>query len=301
MGVNWLVVGLSVSAALAFAVSTTLKKASASQVPKISGSGVRGVGGFLGRTVSHPLWLGGLLADGAGLALQVTALHLGALAVVQPLLVSGLLFALVLRHRHDWVISAQEVLWAGVLVSCLIAFLALSGSVSNSAQPSSADHLPAALAALAGVLTAGLCLSIARRRVPAGTRAALIGVAVGAVFAGTAALIKAATNVLTLHGPWAVLSSWQLYAVLALGGIGLVLTQLAFQAGPLTASLPAISTVDPLLSVAIGVLVYDEHLRRGPLSGTVLLALLLLLALAVIQLGKLESAEHIDTAVAAAR
>ena len=145
------------------------------------------------------------------------------------------------------------------------------------------------LASIAGVLTAGLCLSIARRAVPAATRAALIGVAVGAVYAGTAALIKATTNVLSRYGVWAMLLSWQLVAVLALGGIGLFLTQLAFRAGPLTASLPAISTVDPLLSVAIGVVVYDEHLRRGPLSGAALLALLILLAISVVQLSKVES------------
>ena len=301
MGVDWLVVALSVSAALAFAISTTLKKASASQVHESADSGVRGIGGFLRRTMSHPLWLAGLVADVVGLALQVTALHLGALALVQPLLVSGLLFALLLRHRRNWLISREEVLWAALLVSCLIAFLAVSGSVADTARTTPADRFPAALAALAGALTAILCLSIASRSIPAATRAALIGVAVGAVYAGTAALIKSATNVLTAHGPLALLLSWQLYAVLALGAIGLFLTQLAFRAGPLTASLPAISTVDPLLSVAIGVLVYDEHLRRGPLSGTVLLALLLVLAISVIQLGKVESVSQSDTATSPTR
>jgi hypothetical protein len=294
VGVHWSVVALSVSAALAFAVSTTLKKASASQVPVTPKSGLRGIGGFVRRTVSHPLWLGGVLADLVGLALQITALHLGALALVQPLLVSGLLFALLLRHRHDRTINRQEAVWSGVLVSCLVAFLAVSGSVSDSAHSAAADRVPAALATTAGVLTAALCLSIARRAVPAATRAALIGVAVGAVYAGTAALIKATTNVLSQHGLWATLVSWQLLAVVVLGAVGLFLTQLAFRAGPLTASLPAISTVDPLLSVAIGVLVYDEHLRRGPLSGAALLALLLLLALSVVQLGKVEATEHRD-------
>jgi len=48
--------------------------------------------------VSHRLWLAGILADTGGLGLQVYALHLGALAVVQPLLVIGLLFALALNH-----------------------------------------------------------------------------------------------------------------------------------------------------------------------------------------------------------
>ena len=77
--------------------------------------------------------------------------------------------------------------------------------------------------------------------------------------------------------------------------VGLFLTQLAFRAGPLTASLPAISTVDPLLSVTIGVVVYDEHLRRGPLGGALLAALLLLLVTAVVGLGRVELAEDKHT------
>ena len=86
-----------------------------------------------------------------------------------------------------------------------------------------------------------------------------------------------------------LLTHWQPYTLIAAGGLGLLLTQLAFQAGPLTASLPAIATVDPLLSIAIGVLVYDEHLRRGPLGGATLAGLLLLLTLAVIQLARLNT------------
>ena len=106
--------------------------------------------------------------------------------------------------------------------------------------------------------------------------------------------MKAASDVAANHGWTALLLSWQLYTVLALGAIGLFLTQVAFQAGPLTASLPAISTVDPLLSIAIGVLVYDEHIHRGPLSGAVLLLLMLVLATSVIQLGRIEAVELPD-------
>jgi hypothetical protein len=230
-----------------------------------------------------------------GLALQVTALHFGALTVVQPLLVSGLLFALLLRHRGSPRITRAEIGWGLTLSGCLIGFLISSGSVSGTQQPAAADRVPAVIAAVVGVITAVACLTIARRRVPLAGRAALIGVAVGAVYATTAALIKATTNVLSKHGPVAMLFSWQLYVVLGLGAIGLFLTQLAFRAGPLTASLPAISTVDPLLSVAIGVVVYDEHLRRGPLGGALLAALLLLLVTAVVGLGRVELAEDKPT------
>jgi hypothetical protein len=296
VGVNTAVVILSVSAALAFSVSTTLKNRSASQVPPAlpTQSRAGALARFAGATLRHPLWLAGLLADGIGLACQIIALHLGALAVVQPLMVTGLLFALLLRHTRPWQVSRPELVWGGLLVACLIAFLTLSGSVSGAQHPSAADRLPAVIAAAAGVLTSLACLALARRRLPPAGRAALIGVAVGSIYAATAALMKAASDVAANHGWTAVLTSWQLYAVLALGAIGLFLTQVAFQAGPLTASLPAISTVDPLLSIAIGVLVYDEHIHRGPLYGAVLLILMLVLATSVIQLGRIEAVELPD-------
>jgi hypothetical protein len=288
VAVNWLVVELSVASAFAFSVSTTLKKASSGEVPHVRGDGA-GVGGFVRATLSHPLWLAGLVADVVGLGLQITALHLGALALVQPLLVTGLLFSLLLRHLGNWRLTHPELVWSLVLTGCLIALLALSGSVSGGPSRLTADHVPAAIAGVAGLVTAATCLTLARHARPATVRAALLGTTVGAVYAATAALIKSSSNVYTLHGLFALLTSWQLYTALALGAAGLFLTQAAFQAGPLTASLPAISTVDPLLSVAIGVFVYDEHLRRGPLAGLVLLGLLLLLATAVIRLGKVEA------------
>ncbi len=70
------------------------------------------------------------------------------------------------------------------------------------------------------------------------------------------------------------------------GAGGLLLNQLAFQAGPLAASLPAISTVDPLLSIALGVIIYDEQIRHGPTAGVGLAALLLALGVAIIHLAR---------------
>ncbi|MDQ2726226.1 MAG: DMT family transporter, partial [Actinomycetota bacterium] len=68
------------------------------------------------------------------------------------------------------------------------------------------------------------------------------------------------------HGLVAVFTGWPLYLLAGAGVIGLLLNQLAFSAGPLRASLPAITTLDPLASLVIGVVVYDEQLRHGPLA-----------------------------------
>ncbi len=92
------------------------------------------------------------------------------------------------------------------------------------------------------------------------------------------------------------MSSWQLYAAVALGAAGLLLNQLAFQAGPLAASLPATATVDPLASIAVGVAVYDEHIPRVDDAGAALVALLLVLGVAVIQLVRSAPAVPADAA-----
>jgi drug/metabolite transporter (DMT)-like permease len=286
------VIAASLGSAFAFAVATTFKHVSAGQVPDAQDVRPSAVGRLVRATLVHPLWLAGIAADVVGLSLQVLALHLGALAVVQPLLVTGLLFSLMLRRRDQRRVTVREVFWAVVLAVCLAGFLSLAGTASSPIQHEIPDRIPALIAGIAGVMLASLCVVLSPRQRSRRHSAALIGVATGVIYAATAALLKAVTDIATTHGLLAVFTHWQLYAVVVVGGLGLLLSQLAFQAGPLTASLPAIATVDPLLSIVVGVLVYDEQIRRGPLAGFGLLALLLVLGVSVIQLGKVDADLH---------
>lgn len=287
MSGGWVVVVLAVSSAFAFAVSTSLKHVSAGQVPDAQDLHPRKLARFVRATLSHRLWLGGIGADVVGLSLQVVALHLGALAVVQPLLITGLLFALALRQRYQRRINHREIVWAIVLTLALAGFLLLAGTASQQHPAETADRAPAVAAGVVGLLLAVISVVLGRRQRSGGRAAALLGIAVGATYAATAALLKGVTDI-AVRGPVALLTSWQLYTVLVLGAAGLLLSQVAFQAGPLTASLPAIATVDPLLSIAVGVLIYDEHIRRGPAAGVGLGVLLLLLGIAVIQLTRVD-------------
>lgn len=276
-----LVVGLSLSAALAFAASSSLKHVSAGAVAETPRFAAGAMARFVRTTVTHRLWLAGILCDAVALILQVLALHFGALAVVQPLLVAGLVFALVFRRladrRH---VTGRQLVWALVLCAALAAFVAL---VSGGRGGEPVDRLPAVIAGATGAVFAAVCVVLGRRMSGSARRAALLGVAVGVVYAGTAALLKAITDILA-RDPMHVVISWQLYAVVVMGAGGLLLNQLAFQAGPLAASLPATATVDPLASIVVGVLVYDEHIPRVDDTGSALVALLAVLGVAVIQL-----------------
>jgi drug/metabolite transporter (DMT)-like permease len=280
VGGSWLVIGCSLGAAFGFAASTSLKHLTAAEAPDAQQLRPGQLAKFVRATVSQPVWLAGIGCDLVGLAFQLVALHRGSLSVVQPLLMTGLLFALILRpvlERQR--IARGQLGWAVLLTITLAGFLLLAGS---GGAGSDVDRLPAIIAAVIGTAVTVGCVLVARRRAGAAS-AAVLGIAVGIIYAGTAALLKNVTDIASSDHV-GVLASWQLYAVAALGIGGLVLNQIAFQAGPITASLPAIATIDPLLSIVLGVLIYDEHLHRGPAGGIILVLLLALLAVATIQL-----------------
>lgn len=282
---TWIVVALSLAAALAFALSSSLKHVSAGRVPDAQSLRPSKLAGFVRATVSHRLWLAGIGCDVVGLSLQILALHLGALSVVQPLLLSSLLFALLVRARFEHhSISRRQAVWALVLTAALAGFLLL---VTAPALPvhEVADRAAAGVAVAVGVVLVAVCVLFARRQRSSGRTAALMGTAVGVIYAATAALLKAVTDIAARH-PLGVLTSWQLYTVIGVGGAGMLLSQLTFQAGPLTASLPATASVDPLLSIVVGVLVYHEQVRLGLAAEIGLIGLLAVLGTAVLQLSR---------------
>lgn len=282
------VVAASLASAGFFAVSTTLKHRSAAHLPDWGELRLTQLPRLVRVTVTHPLWLAGILSDVGGLSFQVYALHLGPLSVVQPLLVSGLLFSLLLSHvTAGSRLTGSEALLGVVLTASLVAFLVVSGATSAAARHGVTqvpDRVPAWTAAILAVLFAAGSVFLARS-VPRGRAAALLGAAVGICYASTAALIKSATDIAS-NGMVPLLTCWQLYTLIAVGAAGVFLNQLAFQAGPLSTSLPVIATVDPLLSVAVGVFIYDERLNHSAPAALGDVASLLLLSVATIALSR---------------
>ena len=281
----------AVAAAAAFAVATALQHRAATHEARIGG-GAKAAGRAFGDLVKRPLWLAGLAADAAGFGLHAYALTAGQLAIVQPLLVTSLLFALPLgawldRRR----ITRSELLWAALSVASLGVFLALARPSGNGVKPELGPSAAAAAVALLFVVAA----LVAGRRLPA-RRAAALGVVTGLAFGATAALIKAVGEAFGRDAD-AVFTSWPLYALLLIGPIGFAVNQVAFQAGPLSASLPAITAVDPLASIILGVLLYDEKLHGTPLTAMGEAIALVVLALSVFRLAR---AEHREPALSPA-
>jgi hypothetical protein len=275
-------------AAAVFAVAIPLEHRSADKAPDAGGLSPRQIVAFARATLRDRWWLTAMGLNAVGLGLHATALHFGSLAVVQPLLVANLLFALPINHwlRREPV-QAVELVWAGLLAVGLSGFL-LIATVGVPPAQQTVDKGPAVgAAALIAVVAA--TLTITARRSGGSTAATLLGIATGVMFAVTASLLKVNTGLLA-HGPLRLLAGWQLYALVAVGAIGLLLNQLAYQSGPLSASLPAITVVDPLVAVLLGVAVFDENLRHSTPAIAGELLCLGLLALAGYHLARLEGA-----------
>lgn len=218
--------------------------------------------GLLRGLARRPLWLVGMAATVAGLVLQLVALAFAPLLVVQPLLITSLMFAGAFSARLERR-RADAVMIAGSLtcVAGLAAFLLLARPAGDADELVSGPE-PFALAIALTVLTLlGLLMSLAARG-PA--RVVGLAVATGVLYGVTAGLMKIVT-VQARADITAPFRNWTLYVVCIVGPLGFLLSQNTFQQGRFLAPVLAVITaLDPLVGVAIGVWWMGETANTAP-------------------------------------
>ncbi|MGW6563765.1 DMT family transporter [Streptomyces sp. NPDC054975] len=209
----------------------------------------------------RPLWLAGILAVIVAGVGQAAALATGPLSLVQPLFVLELPLALLIAS----LIARQRLpgaLWvavAGVVAGLGLALVAASPD-GNRTHVALDRWLPT-LAVSAAVVVA---LAVAGLRRPNGrARAGCLGAATAICYALTAALMKTSMHILDEGGVPAFLTAWQTYAFCVAGIAALLLLEHAMQGGPLVASQPALTLGDATVSLMLGVVLYEEHVRAG--------------------------------------
>ncbi len=246
----------AVLAALANAVSSTLQRKANREEPDEVAFTPRLVLDLLRR----PVWFGGLLGVIAGFLLQAAALSYGNLAVVEPILAVELPFTLAMAsvvfhrrlHRREW---ASAGLITGGVALLLVALAPHGGSSARVPLVTWGLGLAATLGAV------GVLVARATRSRPA-RRAALLGIATGAMFGVTAALMTRMSVALG-HGLVGALTVWQTYAMVAAGAAAMFLLQNALQAGNLVVVQPGLTLTDPAVSIIWGVVVFHEQVSGG--------------------------------------
>lgn len=251
---------LAVLAACANALSSVLQRKANRNEPRQRTLDVRLVADLLRR----PVWLGGILAIIAGFVLQAAALSIGNLAAVQPVLVlelpvtlalSAVVFSSRLRAR-EWSCALAMTVSVAVLLYLLSPSTGHGGRVPWQVWTIGIGANVAVVLALAGWGRRGLARQSGSR--PAG----LLGVAAGASFGLTAALMKG-TTVAFGGGLVAGLTAWQTYAMVAAGIGAMFLVQIAMNTGRLIATQPGLTLADPIVALLWGVLGFQERVRGG--------------------------------------
>jgi drug/metabolite transporter (DMT)-like permease len=260
----------AVIAAICFALAAVLQQRGQFTLAR-AGRAIQGLAGLL-RLVAVPVWLLGTLVLFAGYATQAAALDRGKLVVVQPLMVTTIVWALPLGY---WLSSQQVVrrqfLGAGIVVVGLAMFVLVGDPDAgvDSVSTSSLLIWAAVICALVGVL-----MVWQRSTSSASWRAAVLGLCSGLLAGLAAAFAKPVLN--DLHSGIAeAAQDWRTWALLGFGFGGFLIQQLSLATGQLAPAMAAVSVANPGISVLLGILLYEERLTRPGWHVVVALAALL--------------------------
>ena len=246
---------LALISAAIFALGTVLQQRAAMTEPDESAASNT----ILLRLATHPVWLAGIAAYGLAYGVQAVALGSGQIVVVQPILATTIVFALPLgvwiSHQR---VSRRDVLAALAVTVGLAAFIVFSDPDGGRQQAPTGEWLVAGGAVLAAV---AVLVTAARKRSRA-LKAALLGTAAGLTFGLLSCLTKEVVEVFEDDGLVAMFEDWQLYAILALGFVGMTITQQGLQTGVLPPEVATSSIFNPALSVVLGLILFDEAIHR---------------------------------------
>lgn len=241
--------------------------------------------------VRQPLWWAGTFAAIAGYVFQAVALAHGSLLLVQPLLVSSLLFALPLSaalcHQR---ISRVQWGWAMLLTAALAVFLLVGQPREGHSRP----PIPAWTLALAITVPAVIACVIAAHRAAGRVRASLLGVAVAVLLGMIAVVTKVCTHRFAIGGWHALLTVPAPYVLVGLAVTVTVVQNSAFHAGALQASVPIMLVGEPVVAVLLGVVVLGEHLAVGGAAALVLVLAVVAMVAATVALGRSQAIENRD-------
>ena len=207
-------------------------------------------------------WVVGIGLAVVSYGFQALALTFGPLILVQPLIVSELLFAIpasvrlrgLRLGRREW--SAVVAVVAGLAV----AIVSSDPQKREPVQPFPTWILP--LVAVSAAVAAGLVFA---RFATGPSKAAGIAFA-GATAMGLQSALYDATITLLPQGFLQLFLTWEPYLLIAVSLGGAFLVQNAYQAGPLAASTPVMDSTLPLVAIALGVGIFGETVRTQPLA-----------------------------------
>jgi len=285
---------LALLAAVSFALAATLWQKAALSLTSVS---VRHPKSFL-VLLTEWVWLLGLVAQILGVALQAAALDRGRVSIIQPLLVTTVIWALPLGYflTHQ-AIGARELTGAAIIVVGLALFASFGDPAAG------VDNAPGSdwAAAIVVILAACGALLLFANRGSLSTRAAVLGTIAGMLYGLSATLMKPVVEGLHTDGLANVIAGWEFWVWAGAGIVGFLVQQLSLSTGRLVPSVATVSVANPIVSVLLGALVLQERLEKNPPWHAVVAVAALCLALlgAVVISSAREKQHEVDERVPA--
>lgn len=210
--------------------------------------------------IKNRLWLSGVALEVAGFFAQALALHNGSLVLVEPLLITDILFLLIYLHFFMNVhVGKQGLAGVGLLILGLSFLLA-------TANPQPGDKVMGLWGWILATAIVGLVIlvmSLVIREVESiPLRAGLAGIAAGLHFSFTAAVTKLVVNELHL-GMLHTLFSWQLLLLIIVGVSSALTMQSMYGAGPLAISQPALEIIEALAGIEFGIILFGDAVNSS--------------------------------------
>jgi drug/metabolite transporter (DMT)-like permease len=279
---------LAILASASFALAATLWQRAT------MGSGLQsGNPKAFAKLLTNGVWLVGLGAQIVGVVLQAAALDRGRVAVIQPLLVTAVIWAMPLGYFiTDQTITRRHIFGAAIVVAGLAIFASF-GDPAGGVDDAPGSAWLSAFVVLGTVCT---CLLLFGRRGDLSARATIYGAIAGILYGVSATLMKPVVEHLHTDGAASVLEEWEFWAM-AVGGLGgFYVQQVSLATGKLVTSVATVSAVNPVVSVMLGVLVLQERLDQPPAWHVVLAVAGLAIALfgAVVIASVTEGAREVE-------
>ena len=254
---------LALLAAVSFALAATLWQKASLSLTVVS---VRRPTSFL-VLLTQWVWLLGLAAQVVGVCLQAAALDRGRVSIIQPLLVTTVIWALPLGYflTHQ-TIGRREVSGAAIIVVGLAGFAVFGDPAAGVDNAPGSDWAAAVLV----ICAACIALLLFANRGSLSARAALLGTVAGMLYGLSATLMKPVVEGLHAEGLGGVMSGWEFWVMAAGGLIGFLVQQLSLSTGRLVPSVATVSVANPIVSVLLGALVLQERLDKNPPSHAVI-------------------------------
>ena len=237
------------------------------------------------RTMKRGLFLIGVAIILVGFALHIAALGIGSIIVVQPVFVTQLIFILPFSALISHTPITRRDATSAIVVTVSIAAFVL---VANPSTGQYGGETGPWIAATVGTVAVCLAFIAVGYRFHGVMRAVLIGIAAGLVNGLLAPVMKAVVEV-GGDGFGALLGNWLLYAAIAVAILSFAFPLMAFQSGPITASLPIIMTLNPVAATIFGMWLFGERINDSGVALTLVAASVIVMVVGIVVLSRSEA------------